>query len=75
MTEKYISQNIEHLTKQLEAEQASLESFKRQVKNSENTINHLKEMIYKICEHQWVVDSSNYNEPTEFYCSKCGCVN
>ncbi len=72
MTEKYISQNIEHLKKQLEAEQASLECFKRQVKNSENTINHLKEMIYKICDHEMVVDSSNYNEHTEFICTKCG---
>jgi hypothetical protein len=72
MTEKYISQNIEHLKKQLEAEQSSLESFKRQVKNSENTINHLKEMIYKICEHDFVVDASSYNEHTEFMCRNCG---
>ena len=72
MTEKYISQNIEHLKKQLEAEQASLDSFKRQVKNSENTINHLKEMIYNICEHEFVIDSSSYNEHTEYICTKCG---
>jgi septation ring formation regulator EzrA len=72
MTEKYISQNIEHLKKQLEAEQASLDSFKRQVKNSENTINHLKEMIYNICEHEFVVDLSIYNEHTEFICRNCG---
>lgn len=72
MTERYISQNIEHLKKQLEAEQSALESFKRQVKNSENTINHLKEMIYDICEHEWVIDSSIYNEHTEYICTKCG---
>lgn len=74
MTEHYIGQNIEHLKKQLEAEQVSLESFKRQVKCSENAINHLKNMIYKICVHNFVVDSSNYNEQTEFVCTNCGYI-
>ena len=73
MTERYISQNIEHLKKQLDAEQVSLDSFKRQVKNSENTINHLKEMIYNICQHEWIIDSTSYSEQTEHICTKCGC--
>jgi hypothetical protein len=72
MTEKYISQNIEHLKKQLEAEQNSLDNFKTQVKNSENTINHLKRLIYDICNHEWVIDSTSYNEHTEYVCTKCG---
>jgi hypothetical protein len=72
MTEQYISQNLNHLKKQLEAEITHLEYIKRQMKNSENTINHLKSLIYNICEHNWIVDSSCYNEQTEFICSKCG---
>ncbi len=72
MTERYICQNIEHLKNQLAAEQTQLEYIKRQMKNSENIINHLKSLIYNNCDHTWVVDSSCYNEQTEFICSKCG---
>ncbi len=74
MTEEFISQNVEHLKRQLEAEISSLHTFKLQVRNSENTINHLKEMIYKICQHNFVVDSSSCSEHTEFVCTKCGYI-
>lgn len=71
MTDRYNSNNIEHLKKQLVAEQEHLECVKKQLKNSENTINYLRQMIYNSCEHEWVVDSSSYNEHTEYICNKC----
>jgi N-dimethylarginine dimethylaminohydrolase len=49
MTERYMSHNIEHLKKQLEAEKTSLERLKLQVLHSENVVNHLNKMIYTIC--------------------------
>jgi uncharacterized membrane protein affecting hemolysin expression len=72
MTEKYISQNLEHLKNQLAAEEVNLAYIKKQMTQSENVINHLKELIYNICNHEFVIDSSSYSEHTEFICNKCG---
>jgi hypothetical protein len=75
MTDRHNSNNIEHLKKQLAAEQCHLECVKKQLKNSETTINYIKQMIYNSCDHEWVVDSSNYNEHTEYICKKCDLSN
>jgi hypothetical protein len=74
MTEKYISQNLEHLKNQLAAEEVNLAYIKKQMTQSENVINHLKELIYNICNHALVIDSSSYNEHTEYVCTKCGFI-
>ncbi len=75
MTDRHNSNNIEHLKKQLAAEQSHLYLVKKQLKNSENTINYIKQMIYNICDHEWVVDSSSYNEHPEYICKKCDLPN
>jgi hypothetical protein len=75
MTDRHNSNNVEHLKKQLVAEQEHLDIVKKQLKNSENTINYLKQMIYNSCNHEWVVDSSNYNEHTEYICKNCNFSN
>ena len=66
------SNNITQLKGLLIAEENHLEDIKSQLKDTENAINHIKQMIYNICEHKWVIDSSSYNEHPEYVCTDCG---
>ncbi len=66
--------NTQQLKKQLEGELIKYEDIKRELRISENTINHLRQMICDICIHSWAIDGRSYNEHTEFICNKCGLI-
>lgn len=40
-------------------------------KQTEIDIENLKNKLYQICPHEWVIDYSNYGEHTEYICKKC----
>ncbi len=38
---------------------------------TESEILELTDKLYKICQHQWIIDRTNYGEHTEYICNKC----
>lgn len=45
--------------------------LQKEINNVQNKINHIDKMIYFMCNHEWVIDRTNYGEHTEYYCNKC----
>jgi hypothetical protein len=72
MTEPIDEITIVRLKEQLENELINYKRVSRELRVIENTINHLRQMICDICRHNWTIDSSSYNEHTEFVCNNCG---
>jgi hypothetical protein len=65
------STNILKLKQKLEQELVNYNTVKMELRTIQNTINHLQQMICDICTHNWTIDSSSYNEHTEFTCTIC----
>ena len=55
---------IDHTFKKIHA-------MKNNIKEMENYINNIKELLKKNCDHNKIIDITAQNEHTEYVCSKC----
>lgn len=55
---------IDHTFKKIDA-------MKNSIKEMENYINNIKELLKKNCDHNKIIDITSYNERTQYVCSKC----
>lgn len=56
----------------LDKEIVKYNSAKITLKNIEDNIIMLKQLIYESCIHKWEVDGGYYSEHTEYICKECG---
>lgn len=50
----------------------NIKTSKKRVRDEENVLNYLDEKIQKICNHDWEMDTPQYQTPTSYTCKLCG---
>lgn len=66
-SEEFINLTIEYY-KQIK----NIETSKKRLREEKNVLEDLDFKIQKICEHEWEMDTPQYQTPTSYTCKLCG---
>lgn len=62
---------ISELQESMKIQYEHVHYHKKQVKVCYDNIHELMVKMYDVCEHQWVVDTSDMYDGTKYICYKC----
>jgi len=69
---KYINSEMQSISIKIQHLRQKKARLLREIQETEVELQKLQDKLEDICEHEWVVDRSQYDHHTCYECAKCG---